>query len=134
MTDDHAGEFQALLDGWAAAIVANDPDRIARFTEPDWVIVTPEGGPAALDLFLGFVASGDLTHSAMTFELIDARVFDGVAVVVAHGTNEGMFQGHRFSADEWVTEVFVRRADGWRCTMSALTPNYAVGGNPQKSP
>ena len=95
MTDDHAGEFQALLDGWAAAIVANDPDRIAGFTEPDWVIVTPEGGPAALDLFLGFVASGDLTHSAMTFELVDARVFDGVAVVVAHGTNEGMFRAIR---------------------------------------
>jgi hypothetical protein len=35
-------EFQALLEGWAEAIVANDADRIGSFTEPDWELVTPE--------------------------------------------------------------------------------------------
>jgi hypothetical protein len=46
-TDRHATdeadrrEFQALLESWAEAIVANDADRIDSFNEPDWELVTP---------------------------------------------------------------------------------------------
>ena len=118
--------FQALLDRWADAIVANDAPRIASFAEPDWVIVGPEGGPGELEPFLAVVASGELTHSQMAFEVLEARVYGDVAVVLAHGTNAGSWQGTAFTADEWVTEVFVRRPDGWRCAFSALTPNYAA--------
>ena len=67
-------EFQAPLDVWAAAIVANDPHRIRSFTTADWMLVTPEGGPVGLDRFLGLVASGDLVHTDMTLELLDVRV------------------------------------------------------------
>ncbi|MBB3036514.1 nuclear transport factor 2 family protein [Hoyosella altamirensis] len=128
-TSDHA-EFQDLLDRWAAAIVANDADAIASFAEPDWVIVGPEGGPSRLSDFLAVVRSGDLTHSEMTFEILDVRRFGDIALVLAHGTNKGEWQGEPFSADEWVSEAFVRRADGWRCVQSALTPNYAAGTPP----
>lgn len=117
-------DFQALLNEWAAAIVANDVDRIARFADPDWVLVTPEGGPRPLAAFLALVASGDLVHTAMTFTVLDVRVVDDTAMVLAHGVNRGTWRGEPFSADEWVTEMFVRRAGQWRCTMSALTPNY----------
>ncbi|MGH9261019.1 MAG: nuclear transport factor 2 family protein [Acidimicrobiales bacterium] len=122
-------EFETLLADWAAAIVANDPARIARFAEPDWVITGPEGGPGGLDQFLQVVASGELTHSEMAFELLEVRVLGDVAVVLAHGTNRGTWRGSPFGADEWVTEVFVRRGEEWRCTMSALTPNYAAPVN-----
>lgn len=119
-------EFRALLADWAAAIVANDPERIASFAEPDWVIVGPESGPGALQPFLALVASGELTHSDMDFELLEVRVFTDAAVVLAHGTNHGTWRGEPFAADEWVTEMFVRRDGRWRCSMSALTPNYAA--------
>lgn len=76
--------------------------------------------------FLAFVASGDLTHSAMDFTVLDARVYGDVAVVLAHGTNQGKWRGEPFISDEWVTDVFVRRPGGWRCALSALTPNYAA--------
>lgn len=123
--DDRA-TFQALLDQWAEAIVANDAVRIGSFAEPDWAIVGPEGGPGERAPFLALVESGDLTHSEMAFEILKARVYGDVAVIVAHGTNKGTWQGTPFAADEWVTDVFVRRPDGWRCAMSALTPNYAA--------
>ncbi|WP_109505524.1 nuclear transport factor 2 family protein [Nocardioides speluncae] len=125
-TTDHHATFQSLLDQWAEAIVANDATRIGSFAEPDWALVGPEGGPGERAQFLALVESGDLTHSEMAFELLSARVYDDVAVVLAHGTNKGTWQGAPFSADEWVTDVFVRRPDGWRCAMSALTPNYAA--------
>ena len=57
---------------------------------------------------------------------LNARIYGDVAVVVAHGTNRGQWQGSPFEADEWVTEVFVRRDGGWRCAVSALTPNCAA--------
>lgn len=126
MATDDLATFQALLDQWAEAIVANDAARIGSFAEPDWVIVGPEGGPGGRTQFLAVVESGDLTHSEMAFEVLEARVYSDVAVVLAHGTNKGSWQGTPFTADEWVTEIFIRRASGWRCAFSALTPNYAA--------
>jgi ketosteroid isomerase-like protein len=126
MRDAERDRFQTLLDGWADAIVANDAERIGAFAEPDWVLVGPEGGPGQRERFLALVASGDLTHSAMTFDVLDVRVYGEVAVVLSHSTNQGSWQGTPFGADEWVTDVFVRRSGGWRCAISALTPNYTA--------
>ena len=64
----------------------------------------------------------------MDFELLDARVYGDVAVVLAHGTDRDEWRSESFASDEWVTDVFVRRPGGWRCAMSALTPNYAADG------
>lgn len=118
-------DFQTLLDDWAAAIVANDADLIAAFAEPDWELVTPESGPLPRERFLSAVRSGSLTHSDMTFQVLSVRRHGAVASVVARGTNHGEWNGRPFSADEWVTDVFVRRDGRWRCTLSALTPNLA---------
>ena len=117
--------FQDLLDQWAEAIVANDAERIGSFAEPDWVIVG-SGGTEDRAAFLAMVESGDLTHSDMTFEVLESRVYADVAIVLAHGTNHGTWRNEPFAADEWVTDIFVRRPDGWRCTFSALTPNASA--------
>lgn len=122
---DGLREFQTLLDDWGAAIVANDADLIAAFAEPDWELVTPESGPVPLERFLHAVSSGSLTHSDMTFQVLSVRRHGTSASVVAHGTNHGEWNGDPFSADEWVTDVFVRRDGRWRCSLSALTPNLA---------
>jgi ketosteroid isomerase-like protein len=119
--------FQAILDDWAAAIIANDATRIDGFVDPDWVLVGPEGGPVEREAFLAAVRSGHLTHADMTFEVLTARTYGTTAVVLAHGVNHGHWRGDPFTADEWVTEMFVRRGDRWRCTFSALTPNLAAG-------
>jgi ketosteroid isomerase-like protein len=124
-------EFQALLEGWAEAIVANDADRIDAVTEPDWELVTPESGSVPLDRFLDVVRSGHLRHSEMTFEVLSVRRHGDLAVVVAHGTNRGEWNGELFSADEWVTEYFIQRDGHWRCALSSLTPNDA---NPAAAP
>ena len=120
---ESVAEFQNLLDDWAAAIVANDADRIDAFVEPQWELVTPEGGPLPRERFLDVVRRGDLTHAAMSFEVLSVQVYGDTAVVVAHGKNHGHFQGRAFRADEWATEMFVRRDGHWRCLASALTPN-----------
>ncbi|NKG20763.1 nuclear transport factor 2 family protein [Paeniglutamicibacter terrestris] len=126
METDSLASFQDLLDRWAEAIVANDAPLIGSFAEPDWVMVTPEGGPGKRADFLAAVESGQLSHSEMAFEVLEARVYGDVAVVLAHGTNRGSWRGVPFTADEWVTETFIHRSAGWLCAFSALTPNYAA--------
>ena len=112
-TPDTVRVFQQLLTEWAAAIVANDADQIDSFIEPQWELVTPEGGPLRRAQFLHVVREGDLTHSSMTFDVRSAQLYGNTAVVVAHGTNHGHYQLQPFSADEWATEVFVNREGKW---------------------
>lgn len=113
--------FQSLLDEWAEAIVSNDPERISTFTEPDWQLIDT-GGIVTLQAFLDVVRKGHLTHQAMSFEVLSAQVEGNVAIVIAHGTNNGHWQGEPFTADEWTTEIFVRQDNGWKCRLTALTP------------
>jgi uncharacterized glyoxalase superfamily protein PhnB/ketosteroid isomerase-like protein len=116
-----ASELPALLEAWAAAIVSNDAEAIGSFMAPDWVIVG-QNGMMTRDAFLALVASGDLTHAAMQFDVHRVDIYDDVAVVIAHGTNNGHFRGAPFQSDEWVSDVFVRRGDKWLCVHTQLTP------------
>jgi ketosteroid isomerase-like protein len=119
MTVDHR-TFADLLVAWADAIVANDPAAIGRFAEPDWVMVG-ETGIIARDQFLDAVASGRVTHSWMVFDVHRVRVDGDAATVTARGRNRGTFNGEPFELDEWITDVFVRRGDGWKCAVTHLT-------------
>lgn len=118
--DERHQQFAELLDAWAAAIVANDPDAIGQFAEPEWILVG-EGGIFPREQFLEAVRSGRVTHAAMRFDVHTVRVYGDVAVVVVRGRNSGVFDGTAFELDEWTTEVFVRRGDTWRCVLTHLT-------------
>ena len=125
--DAERSRAQRLLDDWAAAIVANDPSRIAAFATDDWMLVTPESGTVPLDRFLAVVADGTLVHDEMSFEVLHVRRLGNCLVVVAHGTNRGTFASEPFSADELTTDVFVRDSGSWRCSVTALTPRTPSG-------
>ncbi|MCD9899836.1 nuclear transport factor 2 family protein [Streptomyces sp. MT29] len=118
----------SLVDDWAAAIVANDAERIAAFMADEWVIVS-ESGITDRDTFLALVTSGDLTHSAMqAITPPRIRVHGDTAVVTARITNTAHY-GDRFDADEWTTDVFVRRDGHWRCVLSHITPAASSEGS-----
>jgi len=111
-----------LGENWAAAMVANDADRIGGFMADDWVIVS-ERGILAKEEFLSFVRSGQLTHS--TFEMVGearTRQYGDSAVLTARIVNTAHFGGQQFEADEWTTDVFVRQDDRWFCVLSHITP------------
>jgi ketosteroid isomerase-like protein len=120
-SDSVHAELVAVADGWAAAIVSNDAERIAAFMADEWVMVS-ESGVSSREQFLSLVASGELTHSAM--DLIgDARVrsYGDMALLTGRVTNTAHHQGHHFDADEWTTDVFVRRDSRWLCVLSHIT-------------
>lgn len=114
-------EIVAIADDWARAIVSNDAVRIARFMADDWVIVSGSG-VSSKEHFLSFVQSGELTHSAMDrVGEATVRVYGDTAILTARVTNTAHHAGQRFDADEWTTDVFVRRNGCWLCVLSHIT-------------
>ena len=113
-------EFDELLRAWSAAIVANDPVAIGRFATPDWVLVGATG-VFTREQFLESVTSGALTHDTMTHDIHEVRVYGDIAVVLCRARNTGTMSGEPFTNDEWSSDVFVRGADGWRCSVTHLT-------------
>ncbi|WP_103532232.1 nuclear transport factor 2 family protein [Streptomyces sp. SM11] len=112
----------ALVEQWSAAIVSNDVTRMAAFMADEWAIVS-ESGISDRDTFLGCVESGDLTHSAMrAISPPRVRVHGDGATITARMTNTAHYDGRRFDADEWVTDVFLRRDGRWLCVLTHITP------------
>ncbi|WP_328365443.1 nuclear transport factor 2 family protein [Streptomyces sp. NBC_00445] len=111
-----------IAEDWAVAIVANNADRIAGFVADEWVIVS-ESGVASKEEFLSLVATGELTHSAMDLETRPrVRVYGDTAILTGRVTNTAHYQGKRYDADEWTTDVYVRRDGRWLCVLSHITP------------
>lgn len=120
--DATAAELRGIADDWAAAIVANDAELISVFMAEEWVIVS-ETGVSTKREFLDEILSGRLTHSAMDrVGEPHILVYGDTAIVTARVTNTAHYEGRRFDADEWTTDVFRRRDDCWFCVHSHITP------------
>lgn len=111
----------AVAEDWAAAIVSNDPARIASFMSDDWAIVSESGITSKAD-FLAFVESGQLAHSAMALvSRPRVRVHGDTAVLTVRMTNTAHYGGRRYDADEWTSDVFVKQNGRWLCVLSHIT-------------
>jgi uncharacterized protein (TIGR02246 family) len=118
-------EIVAIAADWARAIVSNDAERIAGFMADDWVIVS-ESGITSKAQFMSLITSGELTHSAM--DLVGearVRIYGETAIFTARQTNTAHYAGRRFDADEWTTDVFVRRDGRWLCVLSQIVASGA---------
>lgn len=117
-------EEQEILDGareWAEAMLSNDAGRIGSFMADDWVLVS-ERGVATKGYFLSFVESGALTHTS--FEMVGEpriRIYGETAVVTARVTNTAIFNGETYEADEFSTDVMVKRDGRWLGVLSHIT-------------
>jgi uncharacterized protein (TIGR02246 family) len=114
-------EIVAVADDWAKAIVSNDAERIAGFMADDWVIVSASGVTSRAQ-YMSLVESGELTHSAM--DLVgeaSVRIYGETAIFTARQTNTAHYAGRTFDADEWTSDVFVRRDGRWLCVLSHIT-------------
>lgn len=114
-------EILAAANDWADAMAVNDADRIASYMSEEWVIVS-ERGVSEREHLLGFIRSGKLTHSR--FEMVGVRrvkVYGETAVLTCRAVNTAHFGGQTFEADEWTTDVFVKRDGRWLCVLSHIT-------------
>lgn len=119
---DAVRELVEVEEAFNQAMISNDVSRIRACIVDDWVLVTPEAGVVPADRLLRAIETGELSHDTMTKDVVRVRVDGETAVVTARGWNTGMFRGAPISADEWVTDVYLKIGGRWRCTLTHLTP------------
>jgi ketosteroid isomerase-like protein len=115
-------EIRAVCEARDAALITNDASRIASFMTADWVYVGPDGITPRADI-IGWIASGRLAHDQMTTVGVDHVVRAGDAVVVtARKISAGVWDGGSYTADEWISEIYVQEDATWRCAFSQKSP------------
>ncbi|MFP5282260.1 MAG: nuclear transport factor 2 family protein [Actinomycetes bacterium] len=123
--DPKHAEFLTVAQEWSTAMAANDAARIESLMTDDWVIVS-DAGISVRELFLSAIASGELTVASVDFVAAPrVRVYGDTAVRTVRVATTAYYQADRYDADEWVTDVFVRRDGRWRCALSQITTTRA---------
>ena len=114
-------EVRAVSAAWDAALISNDASLVSSFMTDDWVYVGPEGATPKDDL-IDWIASGRLAHHSMGAVTRDrvARAGDTV-LVTARKASSGRWDGVEYTADEWISDVYVRAEGGWLCALSQKT-------------
>ena len=120
--EDDVRAVSAALD---AALIRNDAPLVASFMTDDWVYVGPTGATSKADI-IGWIASGRLAHHTMTVVGGERVVRAGDIVVhTARMASSGTWDGAPYTADEWISEVYVQTAGAWRCAFSQKTAALA---------
>lgn len=114
-------ELTSFIHRWAEAIVTNDVSRMESFTTANWSLI---GRPGVIsrDSFHNAVATGRLRHDSMSHEVLGIDRYGSIAVIRTRGRNSGLFQGHPIKADEWIINIVLKEAGGWKCFLTQLTP------------
>ena len=111
-------EILAVSAAWDAALVANDAGAVASFMADEWVFVSPSGITPKAEL-IGWFAIGRLVHHAMeTVGAPRVAMHGDMAILTARKASSGSFDGVSYTADEWISEVFIRRDERWTCVLS----------------
>jgi Domain of unknown function (DUF4440) len=113
-------ELMAVTNDWVVAIVSNDAARIAALMADEWVIVSDSGisergVPVAGGERRAHALGDGARRRRPRAHLRDAAVATGRVTNTAH------YRGRRFDADEWTTDVFVRRDGRWLCVLTHIT-------------
>ena len=118
--EDEVRAFSAVRD---EALVGNDAALIAGHMTDDWVYVGPDGITPKADI-IGWIASGRLAHHSMGAVGAErvARVGDDTVVVSGRKASSGTWDGVAYTADEWISEVYVRVDGRWLCAFSQKSP------------
>ena len=114
-------EVRAVSAARDRTLVGNDASVVASFMTDDWVYIGPDGPTPKAEL-IGWIASGRLAHRSMT-AVGEARVVRAgdTVLVTARKASSGRWNGEPYTADEWITEVYLRVDGSWRCALSHKT-------------
>lgn len=114
--------FQIIENNFNEAVISNRIDEIKKCITEDWILVDSQGGIIAQERFFNVLEQGLLAHFTMTKEILRVKVNGEIALVTGRGQNTGTWQGQSFEADEWVTDVYKKVNENWRCVLTHLTP------------
>jgi ketosteroid isomerase-like protein len=119
-------EVLGIAAAWDTVLVENDAPGVASFMTDDWVYIDRTGAVSKTEL-IGWIASGRLAHHSM--HIIGqprVTVHGDTGIVSARKASSGSWEGVAYTADEWISEVFVREDGRWLCALSHKCPVEGV--------
>ncbi len=107
-------EVRAFGKAWAEAEQACDAERLAPMLADGFIGVGPYGFTLSKQQWIGSRASGDLAHTAFSWDPDEIRAYGDTVVVVGVQTQETTFQGRPAPSGPFrVTQVLVRSGGTW---------------------
>jgi ketosteroid isomerase-like protein len=107
---------------WATAELHSDTQALTELLDPDFLCVGPLGFLLTKDQYIGARRSGDLQQEAFDWQDVKVRVYGDTAIAVGSQIQKTKFQGNDVSGQFRVTQVWIRRADGWTIASLHLSP------------
>ncbi|HTE27670.1 nuclear transport factor 2 family protein [Flavitalea sp.] len=114
--------FQNCL-AWDRAMEKNNAEEIGSYMANDWICVATDGGITSKAAFLSEIDSGNLSHTKMSSDEHEIRLYDQTAILISKGISSGTYKGEAFTFYEWSTSVFVLKDSQWLCVVTMLTPS-----------
>jgi ketosteroid isomerase-like protein len=107
---------------WAKAELESDAELLDSLLDADFVCVGPLGFVLNKEQYLAGRRSGDLKHEAFEWNDVHVRAYGDTALAVGAQVQKTTFQGHDASGQFRVTQVFIRKGDGWQMVSLHLSP------------
>ena len=119
-------EFQEIENNLNDAYEANDVKKIAQLLSDNWTMLEPSLGIINRENILNAIREGKLTHSSMKKQVLQAKSFNNVAIVISRGKNIGRYLEKPFNAEVWVTNVYMKDGPNWICISTQEAPVHSM--------
>jgi ketosteroid isomerase-like protein len=104
------------------ALARCDVHALESYFDDDFVGINPLGLEVTKAEVLAQIRSSDYEPESMVNEVRQIRIFGHVAVVLATGTANGKYKGHRADMKFIYTRIWVNRGGTWQAVASHANP------------
>lgn len=120
-------EVKDLLEARTAALVRGDISVLSRILADDFVYTNASGRVFDKEAYIAFyISSGRMRWHAQDLDDVRLGLYGAVAVMTCRIHDRATFDGQELDAHFRSTQVFVRRADGWRYVAGQTTAAAAA--------
>ena len=125
-SEDTHGQLMKLGDELAAAEQRGDIAFLDRTLVDDFLLIGPRGFVLNKEEWLARYKSGALQPGTNQRDQVQLRIYGEAAIVTAHETATGSYEGHEFRNELRSARVFVKRNGHWLLAHAQLSPVVPV--------
>lgn len=118
-------EIEQLLrqmnDEWTKALVRGDGETLNRIMAEDFYFAYPFEGDDK-DQFIGDVVAGNVRVEYLSRANVRVRIWESTAVLTAKDSARWFYQGHDYSGDYKIMQVYAFRNDHWQLVSMQACP------------
>lgn len=114
-------EIRTTEKAWAAAVVAQDFDKLDQFLSADLIYAHSTGAVESKDEYLKRLHTGAQKYDAIEYEKTSVHVYGDTAVAHSHLTMRGMSNGAPFNDRLMMMHLWVKSGGRWQLVAHQTT-------------